>query len=105
MIPREVPDVRVTDERTAVPLAGTWFGRMGLAPYQLMSGLTHDDALQMATHWATDGLAEASVEVEVELFAEGEEWVVDVVAHERGFPFETLGTRRARIDRSGRLVA
>jgi len=43
--------------------------------------------------------------VEVAVYPAGEEWVVDVVATGRVQPFETRGSRRARIDSSGRLVA
>jgi len=89
----------------AVPMTGTWFARVGQSPYELSSGLDYTAALEVATHWATEGLTEPTVEVEVAVYPAGEEWVVDVVATELVYPFETLGTRRARIDSRGRLVA
>jgi len=94
-----------TNPMSPVPTTGTWFSHVGHEPYQLTSGLAYDQALELATSWATTGLEEPTVEVEVDVTASGDEWVIDVVAHERSYPFTHLGARRARIDAQGQLVA
>lgn len=93
-----------TTQYSPVPLTGTWYGRFGAA-YELVGPIEYQRALHLATAWAEHGLVDGGVEIEVEVTPAGDEWVVDVVAHERGFPFERLGSRRARIDAHGQLVA
>ncbi len=93
-----------TQSSSSIPTSGTWFSRWSGA-YELTSGVDYAGALTLATSWATVGLVESDVAVEVEVFPSGNEWLVDVVAHERTSPFSTLGRRQARIDSSGRLVA
>ncbi|MEI6372992.1 MAG: hypothetical protein WCP26_04340 [Actinomycetes bacterium] len=93
-----------TQSSSSIPTSGTWFSRWG-GVYELTTGVDYAGALSLATSWATVGLVESDVEVEVEVFPSGNEWVVDVVALERTSPYSTLGRRQARIDSSGRLVA
>ena len=91
---------------STIPMTGSWYGRVGMAPYDVHGGLAYEQALSLATAWATADLApEESVEVEVDLVPAGDEWLVDVVAYEVDEAVQQLGTRRARIDSHGRLVA
>lgn len=93
-----------TTRPSTIPMTGTWFSRWGSA-YELSEGLDYNEALRIATQWAHTGLEDESVELEVDLFRQGEDWVVDVVAFEGDVRVEQLGTRRARITRTGALVA
>jgi len=93
-----------TTRISPIPMTGTWYGRFGAA-YEVSGPIEYQRALRVATSWAARGLVDEGVELEVEVTPAGDEWVVDVVAHERDFPFERLGERRARIDARGRLVA
>ena len=97
--------VHETPLTTPIALTGTWFGRWGHQAYELQSGLPYEQALRVATAWALSDLNESDVEVDVDVFAEGNEWVIDVVAYETDPVVTQLGSRRARIDSSGRLVA
>ena len=91
---------------STIPMTGSWYGRVGMAPYDVHGGLAYEQALSLATAWATADLTpDESVEVEVDLIPEGDEWLVDVVAYEIDAAVTQLGTRRARIDSHGRLVA
>jgi hypothetical protein len=88
------------------PVTGTWFSRWGQSAYELSMGVDYDQAVRMATEWATRDLdSTESVEVEIDVIPAGNEWVVDVVAYEVDDTVRPIGSRRARIDSSGRLVA
>ena len=97
--------VHETPTNTPIAMTGTWFGRWGNEAYELRSGLPYAQALRVATAWALRDLDESGVEVDVDIFAEGNEWIIDVVAFETAPVVTQLGSRRARIDSSGRLVA
>jgi len=89
-----------------IPMTGTWFGRWGNTPYEVTSGINYRQALNLATAWATRHLdSREAVEIEVDVIPAGDEWIVDVVAYELDPTVTQIGSRRARIDSSGRLVA
>jgi len=94
---------------TSAPFAvttGTWFSRWGKSAYELSTGVDYNQAVRMATEWATRDLNPSeSVEVEIDVVPSGDEWVVDVVAYERDEIVRPIGSRRARITSAGRLVA
>jgi hypothetical protein len=89
-----------------VATSGTWFSRWGKSAYELSTGVDYDQAVRMATEWATRNLdAKDAVEVEIDVMPVGDEWVVDVVAFEVNDVVRPIGSRRARITSAGRLVA
>ncbi len=94
---------------TKTPFAvtsGTWFSRWGNSAYELSTGVDYDQAVRMATEWATRNLdSTEAVEVEIDVMPIGDEWVVDVVAYEVDSTVRPIGSRRARITSAGRLVA
>ena len=88
------------------PVTGTWFSRWGKSAYELSTGVDYDQAVRMATEWATRDLNSSdAVEVEIDVMPVGDEWVVDVVAYEVYDTVRPIGSRRARITNAGRLVA
>ena len=106
---RQIAIENNTDTPSSVaqtPLTGTWFGRWGNAPYEVTSGIDYRQALNLATAWATRHLDDTeAVEIEVDVIPAGDEWIVDVVAYEVDPTVTQIGSRQARIDSSGRLVA